>query len=123
MKSDERYRRFIGEYCAVLALDVAEVLSTRRDTRSVVRARQVLTYVLRRRFELSYPELGRLLGRDHTTCMHSDRKVARALADGASWAVELIEQSKQLDNLSCLSALDALRRCGRTIELATEAVG
>jgi chromosomal replication initiation ATPase DnaA len=49
-----------------------EVLGRGR-TKSVARARAHFAHVLRASTELSYPEIGRLLGRDHTTAMHGDR--------------------------------------------------
>ena len=53
---------------------VAAIMSASRDT-SVARARKVIAYVLRRDFRLSYPEIGILLGRDHTTAIHAVRAV------------------------------------------------
>jgi chromosomal replication initiation ATPase DnaA len=38
--------------------------------------------MVRRTFGYSYPELGRIFGRDHTTCMSAVRKVERAIETG-----------------------------------------
>jgi chromosomal replication initiator protein len=49
---------------------------TRR--REVVRPRQVIMYILREDFSISYPTIGtKLGGRDHTTVIHSCEKIKR----------------------------------------------
>lgn len=56
------------------AVSVHDVLGASRDT-CVARARHVIAYLLRRDFRLSYPEIGMVLGRDHTTAIHAVRRV------------------------------------------------
>ena len=52
---------------------------TRR--REVVRPRQVIMYILREDFSISYPTIGtKLGGRDHTTVIHSCEKIKREIA-------------------------------------------
>lgn len=61
---------------------------TRR--REVVRPRQVIMYILREDFSVSYPTIGNKLGgRDHTTVIHSCEKVKREIADDAELAKEI----------------------------------
>ncbi|MFZ2500758.1 MAG: chromosomal replication initiator protein DnaA [Minisyncoccia bacterium] len=51
---------------------------TRR--REVVRPRQIIMYILREDFNISYPTIGsKLGGRDHTTVIHSCEKIKREL--------------------------------------------
>ena len=51
---------------------------TRR--KEIVRARQVVMYILRENFNVSYPLIGQKLGgKDHTTVIHSYEKVKRDL--------------------------------------------
>lgn len=54
--------------------------------RTVVRARQIAMTAVRRRLALSYPEIGIVFGRDHTSVMSAVKKVngdenMRALLD------------------------------------------
>ena len=49
-----------------------EVLGRDRS-RSVARARAHFVHVLRSSSSLSYPEIGKLIGRDHSTAMHLER--------------------------------------------------
>jgi chromosomal replication initiation ATPase DnaA len=39
-------------------------------------------WMVRRAFGYSYPELGRIFGRDHSTCIVAVRKVDRAIETG-----------------------------------------
>jgi chromosomal replication initiator protein len=61
---------------------------TRR--REVVRPRQVIMYILREDFSVSYPTIGsKLGGRDHTTVIHSCEKVKREVAEDPELAKEI----------------------------------
>lgn len=61
---------------------------TRR--REVVRPRQVIMYLLREDFSVSYPTIGsKLGGRDHTTVIHSCEKVKREVVDDTELAKEI----------------------------------
>jgi chromosomal replication initiator protein len=61
---------------------------TRR--REVVRPRQVIMYILREDFSISYPTIGsKLGGRDHTTVIHSCEKVKREIIDNTDLAKEI----------------------------------
>ncbi|MEJ0053715.1 MAG: chromosomal replication initiator protein DnaA [bacterium] len=61
---------------------------TRR--REVVRPRQVIMYLLREDFSISYPTIGsKLGGRDHTTVIHSCEKVKREIIDNSDLAKEI----------------------------------
>ena len=52
----------------------ADLESASRET-AFVRPRQLAMYVLRHGLRLSYPAIGRLLHRDHTTVLHSLRVI------------------------------------------------
>src|SRR5665213_2881886 len=61
---------------------------TRR--REVVRPRQVIMYILREDFSVSYPTIGNKLGgRDHTTVIHSCEKVKREVGSDSELAKEI----------------------------------
>ncbi len=52
------------------------LILSRRRTAPIARARHELCVELRTHHRLSYPEIGYLLDRDHTTVMYACRKVA-----------------------------------------------
>lgn len=67
---------------------------TRR--KEIVKPRQLIMYILREDFAVSYPSIGQKLGgRDHTTVIHSCEKIKREL-DGNE---ELAEEISQLRSL------------------------
>ena len=61
---------------------------TRR--REVVRPRQIIMYLLREDFNISYPTIGtKLGGRDHTTVIHSCEKIKREVLGDSELAKEI----------------------------------
>ncbi|OHA91051.1 MAG: chromosomal replication initiator protein DnaA, partial [Candidatus Zambryskibacteria bacterium RIFCSPHIGHO2_01_FULL_49_18] len=67
---------------------------TRR--REVVRPRQVIMYILREDFSISYPTIGaKLGGRDHTTVIHSCEKIKREVIVDS-------DLSKEIQNIRTL---------------------
>ena len=61
---------------------------TRR--REVVRPRQIIMYLLREDFSVSYPTIGtKLGGRDHTTVIHSCEKIKKEVGENTDLASEI----------------------------------
>lgn len=61
---------------------------TRR--REVVRPRQIIMYILREDFSISYPTIGtKIGGRDHTTVIHSCEKIKREIVVDSELAKEI----------------------------------
>lgn len=68
--------KIISDYYGVSEDDVYD--KTRR--KEIVRARQVVMYILREDFNVSYPLIGQKLGgKDHTTVIHSHLKIKKDL--------------------------------------------
>ncbi len=64
--------------------------------KEVVKPRQIVMYLLREDFSVSYPYIGQKLGgRDHTTCIHAYEKIKHDLKENQNLAQE-IEQIKSL---------------------------
>lgn len=53
----------------------------------VARARSAICWYLRVTFKLSYPQIGKLLGRCHKTIMHNYRAFSAALKRSEPWAM------------------------------------
>ncbi len=76
----------VAEYYGIDEESIYE--KTRR--REVVRPRQVIMYLLREDFSVSYPTIGaKLGGRDHTTVIHSCEKVKREVVEDTDLAKEI----------------------------------
>lgn len=68
------YRDAIAIVAKEFSVSVPEIMSRKR-TRTIARARQAAYYVLRKRFALSYPEIGELFERDHGTIYAANKRV------------------------------------------------
>lgn len=62
--------------CAHFGIDLPSLLAKDRH-KSVSFARQLAVYLCRTILGLSYPELGRAFGRDHTTMISACRRIER----------------------------------------------
>ena len=71
----------IENLCTFYRIKPTQIKSPKRDA-SLVKARQVAMYILRKEFGLPFVEIGNMLGgRDHTTVMHGVGKVENLLLE------------------------------------------
>lgn len=76
------------------AISVREIISARR-TANIIMPRQIGIYLAKELTLLSLPDIGRHFGnRDHTTILHSIRKIAALLNDSA--VAEAIKQVRSV---------------------------
>jgi chromosomal replication initiation ATPase DnaA len=72
------------------AFEVApRAIISRRRLPSITRARMALYAALYRACETSYPQIGRLLNRDHTTVLYGVREAERDAAADPDYAARL----------------------------------
>ncbi|MCL6096896.1 MAG: chromosomal replication initiator protein DnaA [Patescibacteria group bacterium] len=72
----------INNICAYYKIKPTQIKSAKRDA-FLVRARQVAMYILKKDLDLTFVEIGNILGgRDHTTVMHGVTKVEKMMVDG-----------------------------------------
>lgn len=85
------WRALVAAVAAESGIPADDLLGRRRQPR-VARARHLLCWCARDRLGWSYPKIGRVLGRDHTTVLHAVRMVAadRGLLDRAPAVYALI---------------------------------
>lgn len=89
----------IAEAGRVSGHPIDEITGHKRQA-GLVRPRQAAMFAIRKNTELSYPQIAELFGgRDHTTVIHADRKVSRAIEEenptGATRA--LVDDVKALE--------------------------
>ncbi len=71
MKTDKLIRDFLIKPISIFFdIDESELLGSSRKAK-LVEARHIFAYCLRKKLELSYPEIGKILERDHTSIMHA----------------------------------------------------
>ncbi len=69
----------INEVCSFYGIKQTQIKGPKRDA-SLVRARQVAMYLLKKELKLPYVEIGNMLGgRDHTTIMYGVEKIEQAV--------------------------------------------
>ncbi len=72
-------KQIISKVCEFYNID-RDVIYKKTRRREIVRPRQIIMYILREDFNISYPSIGiELGGRDHTTVIHSCDKIKREL--------------------------------------------
>ncbi|MBQ7768868.1 MAG: chromosomal replication initiator protein DnaA [Oscillospiraceae bacterium] len=69
----------ISQVCKFYSVDEATLRGTQRN-RGTVEARQVAVYLMRKLTNLSSPEIGEVLNRDHATILYSVKQVEQKLA-------------------------------------------
>lgn len=88
-------KHVVGKVAQFYGIDEDSIYEKTRR-REVVRPRQVIMYLLREDFSISYPTIGmKLGGRDHTTVIHSCEKIKREV-------VVDNELSKEIQNIRTL---------------------
>ena len=71
----------ISQVCKFYSVDESTLRSTQKN-RGTAEARQVAVYLIRKLTNLSTPDIGKELNRDHATILYSVKKVEQALAQG-----------------------------------------
>jgi chromosomal replication initiator protein len=71
----------IGQVCKFYSIDEI-VLRGSKKNKGTAEARQVAMYLIRQLTNLSLPDIGREFNRDHSTVLHSIRKVEMELKNG-----------------------------------------
>ena len=71
----------ISQVCKFYSVDEATLRGTQKN-RGTAEARQVAVYLIRKLTNLSSPDIGKELNRDHATILYSVKKVEQALAAG-----------------------------------------
>jgi chromosomal replication initiator protein len=88
------FEQIRGVVCERFSLPESDLCSRRRS-RHVVLPRQVAMYLCRRLLAASYPRIGELFGRDHSTVMHGVATIERLLKgdEGLRATVETLERT------------------------------
>jgi chromosomal replication initiator protein len=82
--------------CTYFGTTIEDLVGQSRS-RVLVNARQVAMYLCRELTDLSLPRIGQAFGgRDHTTVMHSDRKIRQQMAERRSLYNQIAELTKQI---------------------------
>jgi hypothetical protein len=84
--------------CQKYKVSMRDILSDRR-TAWVIWPRHVAMYLCRELTPLSYPVLGRMFRRDHTTLIHAYQKIERRIAADHAFAADIDELARMIEPL------------------------
>ena len=73
----------------------ADMVGKKRE-KAIAEARHISIYLIREITEMSFPNIGKLYDRDHTTILSSYQKISRRVATDPAFALELGELRKQI---------------------------
>lgn len=82
--------RIVVAVCDKYKVRQSDLVSERR-TANIVRPRQIVMYLAKQLTLRSYPDIGRVLNRDHTSCLHGVKKIAALRAVFKDLDAELTE--------------------------------
>lgn len=89
------FKRMVGPVAQIKAI-VSVVMNVtipqidgRNRCRTIVRARQAVGYLARTVHGLSYPAIGRAMGKDHTTIMHGEEIIRREIGRDEVFAAQI----------------------------------
>jgi len=80
----------ISEVCRFYSIEENVLRGTLKD-KTTAEARQIAMYLIRELTSLSYPDIGKEFGKDHTTVIHSHKKVKAMLDSGSSTTAKTIQ--------------------------------
>ena len=76
-----------------------EELLGQKRTKDIAHARHISIYLIREITEMSFPSLGKLFNRDHTTMIESCKRVSNDVAKDPLFSMELSELAKEISGL------------------------
>jgi hypothetical protein len=88
-------QRIIAEVAAFREISVADMIGPDRQRR-FLRPRQIACYLAKILTTRSFPEIGRRIGRDHTTVLHSFRLIGALMLCDDNLAAEIAELTRRL---------------------------
>jgi chromosomal replication initiator protein len=89
-------QKILSVVATTFGLQLSDLKGSSRK-KALVRARHIAIYLIRENTELSLPEIGRIMGRDHTTIYHAHQKInnERCIQPDLSNTLELICRNLQ----------------------------
>ena len=73
----------------------ADMVGKKRE-KQIAEARHISVYLIRELTEMSFPNIGKLYDRDHTTILSSYQKIARHIKSDPAFSLEINELKKSI---------------------------
>ncbi len=91
--------RIISKVAAKYGVDYNDILS-KKKTNDITRARHMCVYLMRNMLDMSYPQISKKLGRDHSTCISSYKCIEKEIKNNSLFELEINEFKKDINNQS-----------------------
>jgi len=75
-----------------------DIVGTKRN-KEIANARHIMCYLIREVTEMSFPNIGKLMNRDHATILSSYEKIKKKLFSDPIFAIEMHEIKRELDEI------------------------
>ena len=92
-------RLIIAVVAAIFNLPLRTMYSKRRDPRAA-KIRFAAYYLAHLHTEYSYPQIGRVFNKDHTTIMHGVKRCKELIEDNSKYAALIEEAEDSLNNFN-----------------------
>lgn len=87
--------RILEKVAKKYGVTVEDIKGTKR-TKEIAWARHISIYLIRRLTEMSLPQIGRLLNRDHTTVINSLKTIERELGSNSMTDIDIADLTKEI---------------------------
>ena len=74
-----------------------DIYSSKR-TSNIAKARHICIYIMRKMLDASYPAMGKLLNRDHTSILSSYKTIEKEIKNDSFFEIEINELIKELNS-------------------------
>lgn len=78
-----RTNQIISKVAEAYKIEAKEILEGKSRKENIAQCRQVVMYLLREECKMSFPQIGHLLSRDHSTVMHGHEKITLMITKGS----------------------------------------
>jgi RNA polymerase primary sigma factor len=95
-EESEAGMQVIEAVCLAFHAEISDIVG-QNPQYPIVRIRQVSMYILREGMKMSFPDIARLLRKDHSTVMHGCRLIDTLVRKNPSIRAELLKLSEQID--------------------------
>ncbi len=89
--------KIISSVAAKYGVDSGDILS-KKKTGEITKARHICVYLMRKILDMSYPNIGKKLNRDHTTIMSSYKFIEREIKNNSIFELEINEFIKEINS-------------------------
>ena len=86
--------KIISKVAEKYSIHENDIYSQKR-TSNIAQARHICIYLMKKLLDASYPSMGRLLKRDHTTIMHSYDRIEKEIKNNSTFEIEINELIKE----------------------------